>query len=226
MWRTIFIWDVHGCYKELKLLVKRIRTQEDDKVYLTWDAVNWWPKSYKVLKFLYKNKEQFKSVAWNNDLGFLRWYDSQGKEYNHQYSKKAFKELKEKIDEKKAYHLIDFLRSLPLYIEEDNFILVHWWIVPWKPLREHTEDEITCIRTYQERPWYEYYNWEKMVVYGHWAKNGLRVRKNTIWLDSGCVYWRCLTAYVLETGDVYTQNATQLYINLYKKKNENKEIDK
>lgn len=230
MWRTIFIWDVHWCYKELKLLIKRLKIQEGDKVYLTGDLINGWPKNYKVLKFLYKNRNNFKAVLWNNDLGFLRWCESWTKKFAgkcfQNYSIKNFKKLRDKIKEKDTEYILGYLKSLPLYIEKENFILVHGWIIPWKKLKEHTEAELMCTRKYDWIPWYDHYEWKKKVIYGHWAKNGLRVRKNTVWLDTGCVYWKWLTAYVLETGEIYSQTSKDLYINLYKKKNENKELEK
>ncbi len=226
MKRTIFIWDVHGCYKELKLLIEKLDLQEKDEIYLTWDLINWWPKSYKVLKYMYKNKDKIKTVAWNNDLGFIEWYDSKWEKYNHQYSKKIFEKLKKKIIEKETYYLIDYIRELPLYIEKENFILSHAGIIPWKELNQHTKEELTNIRKIEWEPWYNHYKWKKKIIYGHLAKNWLTIKKNTIWLDSWCVYWKWLTAYILETGEIYSQTSKDLYINLYKKKNENKKSDK
>lgn len=44
------------------------------------------------------------------------------------------------------------------------------------------------IREYDEKPWYEYYAGTKPIIYGHWAVDGLRLRKNTIGLDTGCCF--------------------------------------
>ncbi len=215
--KTFFIWDVHWCYKELKALIKKINLQKNDKVYLTWDLINWWPKSYKVLKFLYKNKDQFKSVAGNNDLWFLDWYEKWDSCYHSQYSLNIFKKLKEKIEKNNTYYLIDYLKSLPLYIETDNVILLHAGIVPWKDLKEHTREEITMLREIDWKAWYEYYKWEKTVIYGHFARDWLQIRPKTKWLDSWCVYWSWLTAFELETGNIYSQTAFDCYINLFEK---------
>jgi bis(5'-nucleosyl)-tetraphosphatase (symmetrical) len=223
--RTIFIWDVHGCYKELKLLLSKLKLNKNDKVYFTWDLINWWPKSYKVLKYLYKNKDQFKSVAWNNDLWFLDYYDDWRESYFNTHSLWKFKKLKKKIEEKKAYYLVDYLRNLPLYIEKKDFILIHWGLTPWKKLEEHEKWEITTTRKIKWKPWYKYYNWEKIVIYGHFARKWLQIRKKTKWLDSGCVYGSWLTAFIFETGEIYSQTALNNYINLFKKKNENKRIE-
>lgn len=204
--RNIFIWDVQWCYKELKHLLKKLKIKEADRVFFVWDLINRWPKSYKVLKLLYKNSDQFKSVVWNHEINFLRYLD--WKPFDDEY-KKSFKKLKKKLEEKPK--VLEYLKSLPKYIEEDSFILVHAWIIDWKTLDWHNIDEITRIREYNGKPWYEYYHWDKKIIYWHWAVDWLRIRENTIWLDSGCVYWKCLTAYILETWEIITQNAFETY---------------
>ena len=74
--RNIFIWDIHWCYKELKLLIKKLNLKEEDKVFFVGDYINKWPKSYKVIKFLYKNREQFHWILWNHDYEFLINFNS------------------------------------------------------------------------------------------------------------------------------------------------------
>jgi bis(5'-nucleosyl)-tetraphosphatase (symmetrical) len=210
-YRTIFIWDVQGCYDELKLLIKKLKLKKNDKVYFVGDLINRWPRSYKVIKYLYKNKSRFNSVKWNHELNFLNWLKWE-KNLDH----KHFKKLKNKIEEHKTNFLIKYLESLPLYIEKDNFILIHWWLIPNKKIEDHTDLEITNLREFNWKPWYEYYKWEKPVIYWHWAEESLQIREKTKWLDSWCVYWKALTAYILETWEVIQQNALDCYVNVYK----------
>ena len=212
-WRTIFIWDIHWCYKEFKLLLKKINLTPEDKVYLTWDFINRWPKSYKILKFLFNNKEQFKSVIWNHEMYFLNWIE--WKKYN--YEKKHFFKLKDKIE--KYPEFLDYLKKLPKYIETNDFILIHWWLLPKKTINEHTINEITETKDVNWIPWYNYYSWNKKIIYWHWGIDWLRIRKNTIWIETGCVYWKWLTAYILETWEVYQQSSLDIYINVYKNEN-------
>lgn len=211
--RTIFIWDVQWCYDELKLLLKKLKLKKHDRVFFVWDLINRWPKSYKVLKYLYKNKHRFQSVIGNHELNFLRWIN--GEKYK---DSKDFKTLYKKIQKNRSNYLINFIGNLPRYIEEKDFILLHGWIIPNKPLKEHTDDEITRTRDYNKKPWYEYYDWKKPVIYGHWAEENLQIREKTKGLDSGCVYGKALTAYVLETWEVIQQTALDIYVNVYNKK--------
>jgi bis(5'-nucleosyl)-tetraphosphatase (symmetrical) len=101
-----------------------------------------------------------------------------------------------------------------LYIETDKWILLHAWLVPWKNIDEHTIDEITRIREYNWKPWYEFYEWKKTIIYGHWAANWLCFTKNTKWLDTGCVYWKRLTAFIWETNEVFQQSALKQRIEI------------
>lgn len=211
--RTIFIWDIHWCYDEFKLLIKKLNITEKDKIYLTWDIINKWPKSYKILKYVYKNRDQIKTIKWNHEINFLKWLNWE--KYSSDWK---FEKLKEKIEKKDKEFLIDFIKCIPLYIEEENFLLIHWWLDLNKKLEQHSEDEITRIREIDWKLWYKNYNWDKKIIYWHNAIDWLQIQWNTVWLDSWCVYWKSLTAYVLETWEVISQNALDIYCNVYANK--------
>ncbi len=212
--RTIFVWDIQWCFDELKLLMKKLKLKKEDKVFFVGDLINRWPDNYKVLNYLYKNNFRFSCIKGNHEINFLRWLDWEKYEDDS-----SFKKLKKQIKKKKAHYLISFLEKLPLYIEKKSFIMVHWGIIPNKSLKKHTEDEITRLREYNGKPWYDYYKWDKPVIYWHWAEAWLQIREKTKGLDSGCVYGKALSAYILETGEVIQQSALDIHVNPYKKKN-------
>jgi len=204
--RTIFIWDIHWCYDELKLLIKKIKLTNKDKIYLVWDYINKWPKSFKVLKFLYKNKKQFHWVLWNHDLAFLKWLNW---DLVDDYWKKTFKKLKSKLEENPE--ILEYYKNLPLYIEKDDFLLIHWWLNPNKSLEEQKPEELTNLRVINKEPWYNFYKWEKKVIYWHWATQWINIRKNVVWLDSWCCYGWYLSAYILETWELIQQSSQEQY---------------
>jgi len=212
--RTIFIWDIHWCFDELKLLIKKLKIQKEDRVFFTWDLINKWPKSFKVIKYLFKNKDQYKVVLWNHDYEFLQYIKNTRNFFSENNNK--FNKLEKKL--KKNPEILKYFRSIPLYIEENDFLLIHWWLIPNKKPENHTAEEICNLRIYKWKPWYEYYTWNKKIVYGHWAIAWLNIRENTIWLDSGCCYWKFLTAYTLETWDVLFQKALEQYVDPLKNK--------
>jgi len=205
MRRTIFIWDIHGCFDEFVALLDKINyIPSKDKLYLTWDLINKWPKSFEVINFLVKNP-QIKSVIWNNEIILLKLVKNNWlKKYFHSHPRTKYLS---------SQHL-EYIQYLPLYIETKEWILLHGWLFPWKKIKEHTADEITTIRTVDWKNWYEFYTWEKVIIYWHYAKDWLRIRKKTKWLDSWCVYWKRLTAYIFETWEIIQQSAFRQYVKI------------
>jgi len=211
--RTIFIWDVHACYDELMELLKKIKYDpKNDNLYLTGDFINKWPKGFEVVDFLVNNP-QIKTVIWNNEVNFLRylewdtWFTSKWK--------KTFEYYKEKFEKKH----IDYIKNLPVYIETEKWVLLHWWLLPWKKLEEHSLDEITTTRYVDGKYWHEFYDGEKTIIYGHIASDGLRIKEKTKGLDTGCVYWKWLTAYCFENGEIWQVSAKENYEKIIKSSN-------
>jgi predicted phosphodiesterase len=228
MTRTIFIWDIHGCFDEFIALLEKIKYKpETDQLYLTGDLINKWPKAKELLDFLIQNP-QIKSVIWNNEVNFLRRLQKIKSEDDQMINIKNYEKLIKKGLFDKSYDKenplfeqylkifskehIKYITSLPLYIETNGWILLHGWLVPWKKLEEHHLDEITRIRQWDWKPWYDYYTWSKTIIYGHWAADWLRIRQNTKWLDTGCVYGKRLTAYCYETWEIWQISAKKLYL--------------
>ncbi len=52
------------------------------------------------------------------------------------------------------------------------------------------------------RPWDDYYRGDALIVHGHWAQRGHYRNRNTMSLDSGCVYGGKLTAWCQEEDRV------------------------
>ncbi len=216
--RTIFIGDVHGCYDELMTLCEKIWLQEEDHLYFVGDLINKWPKSLEVVEFV-RNRPNTFSVVGNHeyfsfpDENMLREVD-EWKLILSEWSKNWIRIQKEKskpLEEvlQKDGHL-DWLRSLPHIIEREDFILVHGWLHPDYGVK--TPKEIaTLIRLHEWKPWYDFYIGTKPIIYGHWAAEGLRIRKNTIWLDTGCCFGGALTAYCLESGEIWQVRANTVY---------------
>jgi bis(5'-nucleosyl)-tetraphosphatase (symmetrical) len=115
--------------------------------------------------------------------------------------------------------MLKAIEKWPLYIEEEDFIALHGGIVPGKSLNEMSAKEITTIRMWHEshedhehgRPWYEYYEGEKPVIFGHWAKKEGIDEHNVIGIDTGCVYGKSLTALIWPEKKRVTVPAKKVY---------------
>jgi diadenosine tetraphosphatase ApaH/serine/threonine PP2A family protein phosphatase len=216
-----FIGDIHGCSDELEALFLKIDLGINDQVICVGDLVNKGPNSEKVVQLLIKNNAL--SVMGNHDL-IIKYVDEERKEG-----------IKPPFELKKTHYdlynslsksSIDYILSLPLFIEipEINTLVVHAGIMPNLALEKHSDFEITSLRildpihkTYIKRdyvgyPWYFYYSGDKQVIYGHNAARSIKINKNTVGIDTGCLYGARLTAYILPDRRFIHVDAKKAYV--------------
>jgi diadenosine tetraphosphatase ApaH/serine/threonine PP2A family protein phosphatase len=60
-------------------------------------------------------------------------------------------------------------------------------------------------------PWYEVYDGDKVILFGHWPAGPPRRGPRAIGLDTGCVYGYSLTAYVIEEARLVSVPARRAY---------------
>ncbi len=215
MRREIIIGDIHGCDLELEeLLLKVSFDRTKDQLYFTGDLINRGPNSLRVLEIMEENYA--KGVKGNHEMNFLEClkFPELLKE------KKGMKEIKEQLGDKLNFWK-SWLENLPYYLETENFILVHAGLPPESHFKE-TPDHVLCtIRTwdgvghnlndFSNPPWHDHYHNKKLVIYGHWASQGLLQKENSLCLDSGCVYGGHLSAFVLPEKKITQVKAHKIY---------------
>ncbi len=212
--RTIFIGDVHGCFKELEFLLDEVTfNKKKDRLIFVGDLINKGPYSKKVLDFVIDG--DFECVLGNHELGFLKGLD------HEKYRRKRFETLYEDMGKKRGKY-ISWMRSLPLYIEEKEFVCIHAGIEPNVELKKQIPEIATRVRTWggdpmdldnpDNPPWFEYYKEEKPIIFGHWAMKGLVLRDNAIGIDTGCVWGGKLTAFILESNEIIQVPALKQYL--------------
>lgn len=212
--RKLFIvGDVHGCFNEfLKLLEKINYHKKKHRLILVGDIINRGPQSFDMLKWV--KKEGVEVVLGNHEQAFIR-----GVQKNRPLRpilEQLRKEMRQSIKE-----WVSWVSSWPLYIEEEDFIIVHAGLVPGEHPRHSDPDCLMNIRTWDRKgkdikdetnpPWYTFYKERKLVIYGHWAKQGLKIRNNTIGLDSGCVYGGSLSGVFLPERRIIQVSAIKNY---------------
>lgn len=210
--RTLIVGDIHGCYEEfMQLLKKASYDEKTDRLILVGDLINKGPSSLKTLEWV--ANEGCEVVLGNHELGFLNYIENPNPKF--EVFRKLVSEMGDSLEE-----WVQWFKKIPLYIEED-FIVVHAGIVPGYKLEETPAHLLTRIRTWDGHgedlnskmnpAWHELYEGEKVVIYGHWAGQGLRVEDKTIGLDSGCCWGGKLSLLHLETRDVFQVDAKETY---------------
>lgn len=196
--KTFVIGDVHACFDEFLNLLKKIEYKKTKhRLILVGDIINRGPYSLKMLEWV--RDHQIEMVRGNHEQIFIE------KAYSDDLSP-SLKKLKQDMEGKLEDHLA-WLSKLPFYIEEKDFIVVHAGIAPGQSVQNCKPHLLMNIRTWDgkgediqslDQPaWHELYQEKKLVLYGHWAKQGLKVKANSIGLDTGCVYGGQLSGILL-----------------------------
>lgn len=211
MSRTIVVGDLHGCYDELMDMLETVGFGQDDRVVCVGDLVTKGPKNREVLD-LFMTDPRFSTVIGNHDLALRRkWH---GEKVKLKPSQKAtHKELK---SDKEKY--LPFLNTLPFTIDLGTHLVVHAGLRPNVALYSQTSEDMTLLRTlgknresHDGTPWYEVYDGEKVVLFGHWPAPEPHRGPRAIGLDTGCVYGYHLTAYIIEEDRIITTPARRVY---------------
>ena len=211
MSRTIIVGDIHGCYDELVLLLDLVGLQPDDRVVAVGDLITKGPKSAEVLN-LFETDNRFLSVIGNHDLALLRYWRGESNSLKRSQSD-ALQELEADSERHR-----NFLASLPLLIDLGKHVVVHAGVRPGVPLEEQSAEDLTELRTLgKDRtrregiPWYQIYDSEKTVLFGHWPSPEPIRTAHAIGLDTGCVYGHRLTAYIIDSDQLVSVPALQAY---------------
>lgn len=214
--RTIIIGDVHGCLAELENLLKKVdyRPQKDQLIFVG-DLINKGPHSLEVLQKVLNLQAEV--IMGNHEFGFLQHLK------DGSYPLKEFFHLKEQMGKHLKFWK-NWLTQRPVYIEKEHFLVVHAGLAPNQHPAQTSPRILMNIRTWdgtgenlnnpKDPAWFDLHKPSKLVVFGHWAKQGLVLKKNIIGLDTGCVYGNKLSALLLPEQTIYQVPAQKIYVPL------------
>jgi hypothetical protein len=209
--RTIVIGDIHGCYDELVTLLEKVALGADDRVVAVGDLVVKGWKNREVLDLFIEDK-RFRAVLGNHDRALVRYLRGK-KDSLKDSQEKVLAELEEDLE---RYFL--FLQALPPMIDLGSHLVVHAGLRPGVTLSKQKVGDLTELRTLgKDRtsrkgvPWYDVYDGERVVLFGHWPAPEPRRGPRAIGLDTGCVYGNRLTAYIIETEELLSVKARRAY---------------
>jgi len=217
--RTLFIGDVHGCAEELDALLNVCGHRQGERVVLVGDLVAKGPDSAGVVR---RARERgMLAVRGNHDEHVLRW--RAGKMPKGKKLKPEHKQVLETLTDEDW----EYLESLPWHrhFPELNVRVVHGGLVPGVALEEQDPALMLNLRSITPQgepskkledgvPWASLWKGPELVIFGHDALRGVQRYPYAIGLDSGCVYGRRLTAYVLPDDRFYSVEAKRVYMDL------------
>jgi Calcineurin-like phosphoesterase len=206
--RTIVIGDLHGCATELEEILRATEACATDRILCVGDLICKGPDSRAVLDWAMRTPN-VECVLGNHEARFLECWKNGEVPDRKPYDRETYDQLTDRFDD-----YMRFVARWPRYREEKDFLLVHAGIDPRvDSLEEQDPTDLMALRNLPgtDTPWFEAYERDRLVVFGHWVRRDPVIRPNAIGLDTGCVYGNRLSALVLPERRVVQIRARREY---------------
>ncbi len=193
---TYVVGDIHGMYRPLAELIKKLPLSENDEMVFLGDYIDRGPASKEVVDFLISLSKSYKTVfiKGNHEDMMLRCLNK-GDCLTWQFNG-ATATVRSFGSMESIRKYGNFFESLKLYHEKGRFLMVHGGIRPGIPFEKQDEFDILWIRDefiYSVNPLPG-----KVVVFGHTPLEKPLITSDKIGIDTGCVYGGKLTAIRIE----------------------------
>jgi serine/threonine protein phosphatase 1 len=202
--RTFAIGDVHGCARELELLIAKLKLKKDDTIIFLGDYVDRGPDAKSVISIIIELKKHHNVIALKGNheamfLDFLERPESPGAGLFVLNGGSAT--LASYAGEGGSFEIPDehirFLYDLKYFYETPTHFFVHAGVPPNRSLASLAkltpEDEVTLLWI-RQLFLNSSYDWGKIIVHGHTPVDKPETKANRINVDTGCVYDGMLTA--------------------------------
>jgi len=207
--QTIVFGDAHGCFEQILELMQKIGPSQNDRIISLGDFVDRGPDSPGCLEFVKKHE----SIMGNHEYKHVRFRHRILKELSPSQIGTREQFLNRGLDYETA---VDFMETLPFYLEFPEAVLVHAGLEYGIPMEE--QNRIVLVGGASKRricgidpktgvPFWclHYPQSAKPVIYGH-LKNKVESiphRENLFPLDTGCCAGGKLTAVTLPDFRLY-----------------------
>jgi serine/threonine protein phosphatase 1 len=210
--KTIVIGDIHGCFDELRDLIAELKESEEynvetDRLIFLGDYIDRGIDSRKVIKFireLQENNDNVIALMGNHEDMLVEYYNAQSQNWLYNGYDATLKSYDNNL--KQLFDDINWIKSLPLYYEDEHFVYVHAGIDPTKPLDEQSKNELLWVR---EDFIYTIEKFNKRVIFGHTPSLAITgetkpymTYTDNVGIDTGCVFNGKLTALIIEDSEV------------------------
>lgn len=208
--RTIVVGDIHGCYEELKDLIDTMKddgeyNKDTDKLIFLGDYIDRGENSRMVIKFIRELQKENKNVIalmGNHEDMLLDYYDGLDGSWTFNGYNKTLESYKGY--DKEFLDDVKWMKSLPLYHEDEHFVYVHAGVDINKPMEEQSKYTLLWVR---DEFIYDAKKYHKRVIFGHTPTMSMGMEDkpvitfaDNIAMDTGCVYNGKLTALIIDDG--------------------------
>lgn len=183
------VGDIHGCYEELKELLRKIEHdawEQEYKIIFVGDYVDRGPDSKKVVEcIMHMQKGGHVALMGNHEDMILAG--------EMMYATQTLVSFNGTVDNPMPKDVTNWMKSLPKYYEDDTIIVVHAGVKPGIPMDEQTDIFLL---------WYRYQQGgkaflNKHLYHGHTPHTFVERAEDRTNVDTACVYNGHLTAAVV-----------------------------
>lgn len=164
--RRIIIGDVHGHYEALLVLLNEIAPNDSDAVYFLGDLIDRGPQSAQVVEFVKKN--HYRCLLGNHEQMLLQVMASQmmTSEIFQDWLYCGGYQTLLSYNYKVSQDHLDWMKTLPLYLDLGDIWLVHAGVHPDFPIEDQSVEEFCWIRDEfhcMTKPYFP----DKLIITGH-----------------------------------------------------------
>ena len=215
MTRTLIIGDIHGCYEEMRRLIALADLGPNDRIIAVGDLVDRGPASPAVVDY-FANEPRALALMGNHERKHIAGRRGDLKLTLSQIiARRQFELAGISYDE-----AVDYMATLPAYVELPECIIVHGYLEPGVPLAQQRERVLTgtmgggaYLKETGAWPWYKHYRGAKPVVVGHYnylhGRHPLLYKERVYGLDTSCVRGAALTGLLLPGFRTISVHATR-----------------
>jgi serine/threonine protein phosphatase 1 len=165
--RRIIIGDVHGHFQGLQQLMSLLELKEGDQVYFLGDLIDRGPCSAQVVKFV--REKQYPCILGNHEQMMLFAFSASGSDH---FAMESWLSAggRSTLDSYEDLGQLDidlqWMSSLPPYLDLDDLWIVHAGVHPQLPLAAQTSQEFCWIRRefhQSQEPFFK----DKLIITGH-----------------------------------------------------------
>jgi serine/threonine protein phosphatase 1 len=212
---TFVIGDVHGCFHTLQNLIKKLPSNAN--LIFVGDLCDRGFYTKEVIELIIANNyhcvlgnhddymNSHIKECMDNEALKIRWNDEDYMGGEHTL-------LSYKDDYETMLKHIQWIKTIPRYIECDNYFITHGFCLPYYKKRDEERSNIGLLKNRMtdkedwgqewEEGWEEY---DIINIFGHCAFIEVEIGKNYYGIDTGCAYGRKLTAIQLGTMKIFEE---------------------
>jgi len=210
MQKIFVVGDIHGCFDKLCALMDKIPLNEkQDQLIFIGDYIDRGSSSFDVVKYLIALKKRVPGTIFikGNHEDMLQNYLDGSDRFTYQLNggQQTLDEYLNRSDNKDAFPIpsehLDFINSLQLYYQTDDYIFVHAGLREKVPLKSQDKMDLLWIR---DEFIHSDFNFGKRVIFGHTPFKEPLLQANKIGIDTGAVYGNVLTCVQLPEMEFFS----------------------